>query len=281
MRTAGFAEAPPMISSVLAALQIYQTPYSYMRIVAFVAATAVLSELNRRQGIGVRKTVLIAVICGPLAVQGARFLDMLESAHNYRSFAALLDRDGASVYGALIVAFTAIWFCASLFGVARWRFLDAAAPATALADSIGRVGCYMAGCCYGTPWNGRWAVTYRPGTIAFKEQLESRVIEAGATHSLPVHPVQLYSTFLGIAATLYLLRAFFRRQYDGTVFCRFLLVYAISRLIIIPVRADALATMKAFSGIFIITGVVGLLLLRNNDGTSIVSTAPVSQEGPG
>jgi len=81
--------------------------------------------------------------------------------------------------------------------------------------------------------------------------------------ALPVHPVQLYSTVLGLAATVYLVRSFLRRRYDGEGFCRFLVAYGISRLVIIPFRSDALASMKAFSVMFIIAGVAGLLSMRS------------------
>src|SRR5437016_10298781 len=136
-----------MLSSVLGAFQVYPTPYSHMRVAAFVAATVLGAALNRRQGISPRTTLLIAAICGPLAVQGARLLDTAESAAGYDSLAALIERDGASVYGALFVGFTAMWLCAGWCGVPRLRFLDGAAPAAALADAIGRIGCFIAGCC--------------------------------------------------------------------------------------------------------------------------------------
>lgn len=256
-----------MASATLSAFQIYWTPYSHLRIAAFLAATVLGSALNRRQSIRPQTTLLIAAVSGPLAVQGARLLDMLESAASYDSFTALVERDGASVYGALFVGFAAMWLCAGWRGVSRLGFLDAAAPAAALADSIGRVGCFIAGCCYGVPWDGPWAVRYGQGTIAFKEQLEAHLIEATAKQSLPVHPVQLYSTALGIAATVYLTRAFLRRRDDGEVFYRFLIVYGLSRLVIIPFRTDALASMKVFSLLFISAGAIGLLgLMRRRAG---------------
>ena len=78
----------------------------------------------------------------------------------------------------------------------RWFHLPpAAADAIVLSVPvgviIGRMGCLVAGCCYGTPAGGPWAITYGPESSAFQDQVACGTIASDALNSLPVHPVQL------------------------------------------------------------------------------------------
>lgn len=125
----------------------------------------------------------------------------------------------------------------------RWRhaprrqYLDAAAPAIALAYAIGRVGCFVNGDDVGIVTTLPWAVTYGPGTEAFAGQVAAGVVNAGATHSVGVHPVQLYESLIAVALFMFL-----RRQHraQGVVFGFFCLAHATSRFAIEFVRADSL-----------------------------------------
>ena len=65
--------------------------------------------------------------------------------------------------------------------------LDCITPAVALGQAIGRLGCFSAGCCYGTDCSLPWAVTF---TNPDAQHL------SGTPLGMPLHPVQLY-TFLG------------------------------------------------------------------------------------
>ena len=86
--------------------------------------------------------------------------------------------------------------------LSAWRprlpeLLDIGAPGMALGQSIGRLGCFAAGCCYGTPAPGLpWAVTFQGGSSAERYP------------NVPVHPFQLYEALgcLFIALLLFKLR---------------------------------------------------------------------------
>src|ERR1041385_3508455 len=99
------------------------------------------------------------------------------------------------------------------------------APGLALGLAFGRVGCFMAGCCWGdlcvepsalskvppavTPWQIQTfaslspshfplAVRFPPNAGAFEQHRHLGLISADATASLPVHPVQLYEACLAL-----------------------------------------------------------------------------------
>jgi phosphatidylglycerol:prolipoprotein diacylglycerol transferase len=67
---------------------------------------------------------------------------------------------------------------------------------------LGRIGCFMAGCCYGSPSTLPWAVTFtNPQTLC--------------PLRVPVHPAQLYEAFLslGVFGALSFWKT--RKSYDG------------------------------------------------------------------
>jgi phosphatidylglycerol:prolipoprotein diacylglycerol transferase len=106
-------------------------------------------------------------------------------------------------------------------------YSDAGMPALALGYSIGRIGCFLNGDDYGTLTNVPWAVVYPPSTPAYSDHMARGWINSGAPSSLPIHPVQLYASALGLG--LFLLLALWRPRKVGSRFCAFLIVYGIAR----------------------------------------------------
>ncbi|HOW28143.1 MAG TPA: prolipoprotein diacylglyceryl transferase [Elusimicrobiota bacterium] len=87
-------------------------------------------------------------------------------------------------YGGFIAAVAVGYHTIRRKGLPALTVADALAPALALGHAIGRVGCFMAGCCYGKPTGLPWAVEFRHP-------------ESLAPLNLPSHPVQLYEASLG------------------------------------------------------------------------------------
>jgi prolipoprotein diacylglyceryltransferase len=58
---------------------------------------------------------------------------------------------------------------------------------------IQRTGCFINGCCYGSPSHLPWAVTYPAGTSAYEHYLSTGDIHAGDVASCGLHPAQLYT----------------------------------------------------------------------------------------
>jgi phosphatidylglycerol:prolipoprotein diacylglycerol transferase len=232
--------------------------YGLVLTIYFFVAIALMLYLNERQGIP-RDTTLAAFAIGiPVGITGARFLDSLEYSGHYVSFGDLVGRNGSSIYGALLadVAVTAMYVRSR--GLSPLRFLDAGAPAMALGEVFSRIGCFLNGCCYGVPWSGAFAVSFPPGSFAYRDQMANGLLSSSAPRSLPVHPVQLYSVALMGVAFAYLLRRYERRQHDGEVFWSFLVIYGMLRLLMAPLRVEALTSMKVFSALFVLVGVVGI-----------------------
>jgi phosphatidylglycerol:prolipoprotein diacylglycerol transferase len=111
-----------------------------------------------------------------------------------------------------------------------WLVADLAAPAIALGQAIGRVGCFMSGDDYGRPTTVPWGVTFTNPDAA-------RI--GGAPLGMRLHPVQLYESV--VCALLFLiLSSLARRQHrEGDVILFYTMLYAAARFVLEFYRGDA------------------------------------------
>jgi phosphatidylglycerol:prolipoprotein diacylglycerol transferase len=111
-----------------------------------------------------------------------------------------------------------------------WTTGDLVAPGIALGHVIGRVGCLLAGCCYGRPTDVPWAITFTDPAAA---------LNVGTPLSIPLHPTQLYDAGAELLILGVLLATERRGQkFPGRTFWLYLVLYAISRFIIEFYRGD-------------------------------------------
>lgn len=109
--------------------------------------------------------------------------------------------------------------------VNAWEGADIVAPSLALGIAIGRVGCFLNGCCHGVVCDLPWAVTFPPGSHA-----------QYAFPGQAVHPTQLYAVLAGVVIFAILLVADRRRPFRGFLFWLFVMLLAAYRLAIDPLR---------------------------------------------
>lgn len=146
---------------------------------------------------------------------------------------------GVVFYGGLIGGFTG-------FFLAWWSrpfpilaTLDTLAPSVAIGGGIGRLGCFLNGCCYGDVCAiPGLSVQFPKGSPPWNAERARGLIGSDALQSLPLHPTQLYSALDGLLLFL-LLQAFYpRRRRDGEVFALWMVAYPISRFVIERLRDD-------------------------------------------
>ena len=130
-----------------------------------------------------------------------------------------------------------------------------------------------------------WQVnSFPPGAAAFGQHAKLGLIDAHATGSRPVHPVQLYEAFLAVVLCIWLQRRIRLGGWGGAVVCQLVLGYAIIRFGTEFLRADnrpiyfGLTLSQGLSLLLaaIATGVLmGRRVLRH---TAIPTTASESAE---
>jgi phosphatidylglycerol:prolipoprotein diacylglycerol transferase len=165
----------------------------------------------------------------PAGFVGARLLHLLEHWEYYLTRPGeLLDlpAGGLNFWGGLIVGgLTALWL-GSRRGLPVGLMADAAAPALAVAEAIGRFGSFLNGDGQGLPSDLPWATLYRSS--------EALTPDFG----VPRHPAQIYQLLadLSILAVLWLLRG--AALPAGCRFWIWLALYGFSRVLIAEVRLE-------------------------------------------
>ena len=134
---------------------------------------------------------------------------------------------GYTLYGAILASIVAIYLYTQAKGIKFLNFVDFATPATALGIGIGRVGCFLAGCCWGKPCNLPWAVTF-----THPESFTS-------ARNIPLHPVQLYEAFGAFLIYAYCTYRMNRRKHFGEVFFQGLILYSFLRFAVEFFRGDS------------------------------------------
>ena len=174
------------------------------------------------------------------AFVGARLLYVVTNLDRFASVGdALRWWDGGVVaYGGFVGGFVGTAAFCRRHHVPLLEWSDCAAPSLCLGLALTRVGCFLAGCDFGAPWDGPWAVRFPAGSPAFAQQVAQGLLSPVATASLPVHPTQLYESLAGCALFALVMAVRHRRAAAGQAFAAFVLGYAVLRGAIEVVRAD-------------------------------------------
>lgn len=170
---------------------------------------------------------------------------------------------GLVFYGGMLFGLGCVVVYSLLIRISFGKLADIYAPSLALGLGFGRIGCFMAGCCWGdicspaalagldpvvihqvttvpalSPAGFPLAVTFPPDTGAFQQHSRLGLITENASRSLPVHPAQLYEAVLAFLLCFYLHRSFRRGHFRGEIFARFGIGYALIRFLVEFLRAD-------------------------------------------
>jgi len=164
-------------------------------------------------------TILTAALVGiPSGVIISRLLHIVDRFDFYSQNPGLLiGFEGLTIYGAVLGAALGIWIYSRFSHFRFGYFADLVVPGLILAQAVGRVGCTLNGCCYGTETSLPWGVVYTHP-------------ESYAPLGVALHPTQLYEIIfcLVVFALLLKLRGHFKP--DGSLFLIYLGLYSLWRL---------------------------------------------------
>ena len=229
--------------------------YGAMLLAAATAGTWLSIARGRRMGFDADTILALGMEVFLWGIVGARLFYVIEYHDQFfaagrswsESLMAVLNvaAGGLVVFGSLPTATLAAWRFASRRGLSLPRLADCIAPGLLVGLAIGRLGCFLNGCCYGGPCDLPWAVRFPPESPPWLDQAARGLLPALAPDgsrpwSLPVHPAQLYAAFdaamLAVLACLASATPLARR--DGQVFALVLTLHPISRLLLEAIRVD-------------------------------------------
>ena len=196
------------------------------------------------------------VITAVAAVASSRILYILTNLGEFKSWGDVfsLREGGLGAYGGFLGGFLGSWIYLRLKRIRLMPWADVAVPSLASGLLITRIGCYLYGCDYGKPLGDgapgflrslgtfpHWPDGTLPigsGSPAWFEHRQAGLIGPEATHSLPVHPTQIYESLLGGLLLVMLLLARKRQRFRGEIFFLFTFGYGVCRFLLELLRAD-------------------------------------------
>ena len=213
-----------------AGIKIYS--FGLMVALAFLAGFAVIAWRGKKAGDNIEdymEAIIWFIVAG---IGGARLFYFLFFPEFFwqNPLKAIFSQGGLVWYGGMIgVTLAVILFC-KLRKYALWRFADIMIPGCAIGLAIGRIGCLLAGCCYGGPCDLPWAIHYPL---------------AHETHGVAVHPTPLYETGLLLLIFGLLLWIDKRKPYNGVTAWSFFILYGIVRFVLEYFRGDRLVWIQS------------------------------------
>ena len=227
--------------------------YGLVLMIAFLAALGYAYKLSERQADpavppdSVLDVGIWIIIAG---VVGARLLFVLIGWHDYRSapdFPSNLFKvwqGGLSFHGGLLGGIAAgVTYC-FLKRLPVLKVADLFTPGVMLAYAIGRVGCFLNGCCYGAPTTMPWGIRFH---------------EDGYL-TPPSHPTQVYSALISLVFFGGLVWLQNHRRYLGQVACWYILLAATERFLMEIWRAGTTSDVVTVGPIHVLTDVQWLCL---------------------
>ncbi|MEK6635239.1 MAG: prolipoprotein diacylglyceryl transferase [Planctomycetota bacterium] len=225
--------------------------YGLMLMVAFLVAVAIARWRAKKEGINPNKITDLSIYIVFAGILGARIFFIIQFFDDYKDNLLTIFKiyeGGLVYYGGLFAAIITLFVYVKKHRLPFLKLIDIVTPSTALGLGLGRIGCFLNGCCFGKlaphiPWAIQFPRTMDKtgmvdGSPAFLHQYELGLIHLSDTHALPVHPTQLYS-FLSDIALFFILSAFFKyRKRDGEVLLLFGIIYPVIRFCMEILRGD-------------------------------------------
>ena len=132
---------------------------------------------------------------------------------------------GLNLYGGILLAIVTAVTYLRIKKQSLWKVLDIAAPAVGIGLFLTRIGCFLNGCCFGTPTDLPWCMHFPENSIPFYQYGYECL-----------HPAQLYSSLYGVVLFLLLHHFDKRKSFYGFTLALLLMIEAVFRYLIEYVR---------------------------------------------
>ena len=208
--------------------------YGVMTALGFFLAIYWPVRLAKNEGLSVTKMEGLGLVIVLTAGIGSKLLTALDYQGFYSGgwdhffFDQMLGKGGV-FYGGFLMATTCAFMYCRVVKLPGWQVADCVAPGLALAQGLGRIGCFLAGCCWGTP-------TQLPFGVTFTSETAHDL--TGVPLNVKLHPSQLYEAAIVLMAIPLLLWLRNTKRFQGEVFIAYMMYYAVARFFLEFVRDD-------------------------------------------
>jgi len=207
--------------------------YTYGVVIVIAILTTLFLILKKAKKEGIKEehiyNLVLFIVIGSLVL--GRLFYFFENINEFSSFLDIFAiwRGGFFGIGTLFGGLLGALIYTKKTKLDFAQIMDLIAPYVALAFAIGRIGCFLRGCCFGMPTSLPWGIVYGENSLA---------AEAGFA-GVPLHPTQLYFVLGNFVIFLILLRINKinkLKKPKGTTFLLFLLLFSLQRILLDFIR---------------------------------------------
>ncbi|MBI4970890.1 MAG: prolipoprotein diacylglyceryl transferase [Candidatus Omnitrophica bacterium] len=250
-----------MLPIIFSVGPIHLYSYGLMFAIGVLAAIFYLSKQQPVAGLKQNQIIDLILFLTFVGILGGRVFYVLQHFDYYQKnpmevFAVW--QGGLVIYGGLIGAVVGLAIFCLIRRVNFFELTDLYFPAVSLAMAFGRIGCFLNGCCYGTPTHLPWAVKF-----PFLKEV--------------VHPTQIYFSIFDFILFVFLAYRYPRRSFVGEITIAYLVLYGQNRFMGEYYRGDNIPVIWGMTqaqitslAFVVVAGVLYLILFRKKD---IVSTS--------
>ena len=225
--------------------------YGFMIAMGVLAAWFVAEQRARKLKLACEHIFYLVVWC---AIGGFTSAKILFWITNWREFLQnprqIIGSDGFVVYGGIIGGILAAWLYCKVAKLKFIKYFDLVMPSVALAQGFGRIGCFLAGCCYGKETNSAFHILFHDS--------------AYAPNNVPLIPTQLISSGLDFLNCIFLMWFAGKKKGDGQVAGLYLVCYSVGRFVLEFFRGDLergnVGSLSTSQFIAIFTAIAGVVL---------------------
>lgn len=231
--------------------------YGVMVAIGIIAAYMLAEYRAKKQGLDHEKVFGLVIWCIVFGFLGSKILYFTTILPQIIEDPSVIIRslaDGWVVYGGIIGGIIGGLLYCRRYKLQTLKFFDIGLTSVALAQGFGRIGCFLAGCCYGVETHSCVAVTFTHSDFA--------------PNGIPLVPTQLISSALDFLLAIFLILMSRRKKNKpGQCTGLYLICYGIGRFILEFFRGDLirgnvgkLSTSQFISIFIVIAGVVFFIM---------------------
>ena len=233
--------------------------YGLMIAIGVLAALHIAEYRAPKNGMDKELIFPLTMNCVITGILGAKIMFCIVGWREFlKNPLAMLGADGLVVYGGIIGGILCGVVYCRIKKQSFWDCFDVALPSVAVAQGFGRIGCFMAGCCYGEETNAWYGITFSHSNYA--------------PNGVKLIPTQLLSSAgMFLIAGLLFWYAYHAKK-AGQIGAAYMILYSVGRFCVEFLRGDlergsvgALSTSQ-FISVFIVLAGIGLWIWRGRVG---------------
>ena len=237
--------------------------YGLLMAVAFLVGIWIARRRAARSGYDPDVVIDLSVIIIIASILGARLAYVFVRWDYYQHDLAGIFRvweGGLALYGGMVAgAIAGLWFFRRR-RIDMWAGADLLVPSLAMGVSIGRIGCFLNGCCFGEVCDLPWGVVFSGDSMAGMQ-----------FPGLHLHPTQIYESLVALVVFFILLAVDRRKPFEGFLLWLFVILLSVSRFLVDPIRHYGSESISFESGALSLTNnqLFGVVLVLASIGFMI------------